>query len=68
MNLCDGIGQEQSALEDWFFKCELICHHLGHELKWPGEARKTELNSREPLFYGCLGFIDGIQVKIQATL
>ena len=45
--------------------CELICKHLSHELQCPDDTRKAVLKTREPLFYGCLGFIDGTLVKIQ---
>jgi hypothetical protein len=38
---------------------------MAHELQWPDEARKLELKSREPFFYGCLGFIDGTLIRIQ---
>ena len=37
------------------------------ELQWPDETSKNDLKRREPLFYGCLGFIDGTLVKIQRT-
>lgn len=54
-----------SLCDDWYFICELICQYLAKELQWPDEARKNELKRREPMFYGCLGFIDGTLVKIQ---
>lgn len=54
-----------SLCDDWFFICELFCQHLGHELAWPNSARKAELKSREPLFHGCLGFIDRTLIRIQ---
>ena len=58
-------ASRSSLCEDWYFICELICKYLAKDLQWPDEARKNDLKSREPLFYGCLGFIDVTLVKIQ---
>lgn len=35
------------------------------EVSWPDTNRRRELAVREPLFYGCIGFIDGTLVRIQ---
>ena len=37
---------------------------LTHEIEWPHIYEREELGEQLPLFEGCIGFVDGILVKI----
>ena len=38
---------------------------MSDEVSWPDYDRRKVLALREPMFYGCIGFIDGTLVRIQ---
>ena len=54
-----------SVCDDCIFICDLICTYMANEVSWPDQNRRRELALREPMFYGCIGYIDGTLIRIQ---
>jgi hypothetical protein len=52
------------AYDDFMFVCTLINESLSAELQWPDASERFRLGSIEPMFHGCVSFIDGTLVRI----